>query len=210
MAVPGRYSEPLGRRHPFGFRVLGIRGLDRIVPCCSPPPPLPSSRSSFASSSRSWSWPTSSGAPDVEGAGPKARPARSVASGPPHRSHTAAGSQLTPTPTRSSPAAGTTATRTRGSHARESGEESVASGAAPPNQRRVIPREPVLVGRSRAPGRSGVSCCSPRAAVRPVPRTLQNGSARRRVGTLLRKGSRAELALGRHHRHRCVGPPWLL
>lgn len=97
----------------------------------------------------------------MEGAGPKARPARSVASGPPHRSHTAAGSQLTPTPTRSSPAAGTTATRTRGSHARESGEESVASGAAPPNQRRVIPREPVLVVRSRAPGRSGVSCCSP-------------------------------------------------
>jgi hypothetical protein len=31
---------------------------------------------------RSWSRPTSSGAPDVEGAGPKARPAGSVASGP--------------------------------------------------------------------------------------------------------------------------------
>ena len=36
------------------------------------------------------------------------------------------------------------------------------------------------------------------------------GSARRRVGTPLRKGSRANLALDCHHRHCCASRPWLL
>src|SRR5215218_6434487 len=35
-------------------------------------------------------------------------------------------------------------------------------------------------------------------------------SARRRVGILPTKGSRADLALDRHHRHCCLGRPWLL
>lgn len=53
--------------------------MDKSRPCCSPHPPLPSSRSSSASSSHSLCWPTSSVAPDVEGAGHKARPARLLA-----------------------------------------------------------------------------------------------------------------------------------
>jgi hypothetical protein len=44
----------------------------------------------------------------------------------------------------------------------------------------------------------------------PVPRSsCENWSARRRLGTLLTKGSRVD-SLDHHHRHCCVGPRWLL
>jgi hypothetical protein len=42
------------------------------------------------------------------------------------------------------------------------------------------------------------------------PTRCNYGLAPSRVGTFLTKGSRADLALDRHHRHCCFGRPWLL
>jgi hypothetical protein len=44
---------------------------------------------------------------------------------------------------------------------------------------------------------------------RTLHTVCKHGSAGRRVGTLLTKGSRADLALDRHHRHCCVSRAWL-